>query len=133
MADPRVAAALWALRIVLYAGLFIGTGGSFFLAWFAPYGAVGRHRWVIALALVAGLAVTPVLVGLQGADALELPLTDLTGQAAWRTGLGTSFGMTAIGAALAMLAEPSPLRATCAVPPAGCPCSASPRRVSLWR
>lgn len=103
-ADPRVAAALWALRIVLYAGLFIGAGGSFFLAWFAPYGAVGRYRRVIAHALVAGLAVTPVLVGLQGADALELPLTDLTGQAAWRTGLGTSFGMTAIGAALAMLA-----------------------------
>jgi copper transport protein len=103
-ADPRVAAALWALRIVLYAGLFVGAGGSFFLAWFAPYGAVGWHRRVIALALAAGLVATPVLVGLQGADALELPLTGLAGRAAWRTGFGTSFGMTAIGAALAMLA-----------------------------
>lgn len=101
--DPGVAAALWTLRIVLYAGLFVGVGGSLFLAWLAP-GLPELSRTPSAIALMAGLLATPILVGLQGADALALPLSGLNSEATWRTGLGTSFGATAICAALAMLA-----------------------------
>lgn len=102
-ADPIVSAALWMLKIVLYVGLFAGIGGSYFLAWVAPARRDGG-RTAITIALLAGLAATPVLVGLQGADALELPLSGLANRMAWETGLGTSFGATAIVAACALFA-----------------------------
>jgi len=102
-ADPFVSAVLWAFKIVLYMGLFIGIGGSFFLAWLAP-GLKGGGRALIAVALVAGLVAIPVLVGLQGADALALPLSSLASGTAWATGLGTSFGATAAFAMFALFA-----------------------------
>ncbi len=112
-ANPRLAAtnttstavsvALWTLKFAFYVGLVIGIGGSFFLAWLAP-DVPDSGRSAIAVALVAGLFATPVLVGLQGVDALELPLSGLTSSVAWKTGLETSFGATAIAAACALFA-----------------------------
>jgi len=101
--DPAVSAALWSLKIIFYAGLAVGVGGSFFLAWLAP-GIPGDGRFIVATTLVAGLVTTLLLVGLQGADALELPLFGLASRIAWETGLGTSFGKTAIAAAIALFA-----------------------------
>ena len=43
-------------------------------------------------------------VGLQGLDALDLPLSGLAQKAAWETGLETSYGLTAIAAAFALFA-----------------------------
>jgi copper transport protein len=103
IADPAVSATLWALKAVFYVGLFVGIGGSFFLAWFAP-GVAGDGRSIVAATLVAGLVATPLLVGLQGADALELPLSGLSNRITWETGLTTSFGKTAIAAAIASFA-----------------------------
>ena len=100
--QPAVSAALWALKVVFYVGLFAGIGGSFFLAWLAPGFRGGRTA--IRVCLLAGLVATPVLVGLQGADALELPLSGLADWKAWKTGFETSFGVTAIAAACALLA-----------------------------
>ena len=100
--QPAVSAALWALKVVFYVGLFAGIGGSFFLAWLAPGFRGGRTT--IRVCLLAGLVATPVLVGLQGADALELPLSGLADWKAWKTGFETSFGVTAIAAACALLA-----------------------------
>lgn len=101
--DPVASATLWAFKVVLYIGLFIGIGGSFFLAWLVP-GLPGGGHVLIVIALVAGLVAVPVLVGLQGADALALPPAGLASGAAWTTGFGTSFGATAIAAAVALLA-----------------------------
>jgi copper transport protein len=103
IADPAVSTTLWALKAVFYIGLFVGIGGSFFLAWFAP-GTAGGGRSLVAATLVAGLIATPLLVGLQGADALELPLSGLSNRITWETGLATSFGKTAIAAAIALFA-----------------------------
>ena len=101
--DPLAAAATWSLSVILYIGLFVGTGGSFFLAWLAP-GLQGGSRTAIASALTAGLLATPLLVGLQGADALELTLSGLSDASAWKTGFSTSLGATALTAAVALIA-----------------------------
>jgi copper transport protein len=102
-ADPNVSVALWTLKLAFYIGLFIGLGGSFFLAWLAP-GPPRICQDAIAAAVLAGLGATPLLIGLQGLDALALPLSSLTNGRAWETGLATSFGVTAIVAAFAFFA-----------------------------
>ncbi len=109
-AQPVVSAALWALKVVFYMGLLAGTGGSFFVAWLGS-GVRGAGRTTVKLISLAGLVVTPVLVGLQGADALELPLSGLANRTAWETGFKTSFGATAIAAACALLAGLAALQA----------------------
>ena len=60
-----------------------------------------RRWWRV---IVAGLVATPVSVGLQGLDALDLPLSGLAQRLAWETGLETSYGLTAIAAAFALFA-----------------------------
>jgi copper transport protein len=97
--DPAVAAILWLAKAVIYIGLFVGIGGSFFAAWIARRPAV---RSSLASALAAGLLATVVAVGLQGLDALGLPASNLTDPIVWRTGLDTSFGTTAIVGACAL-------------------------------
>ncbi len=100
-AEWPVATALWLDKVVLYIGLFVGIGGVFFLSWIGP--ATGRVRNVVAAALGLGLLASPLLVVVQGLDALELPLSAVTNRSAWSAGLGTSFGDTAAIAAIAML------------------------------
>ena len=46
-------------------------------------------------ALLAALVATALAVGLQGADALGVPLAGLARAVVWRTGFETSFGATA--------------------------------------
>jgi len=101
--DRSVRQALWAVKVVIYAGLFIGIGGVFFRAWIAEPDASVSGPW-LAVAVVAGLVATPVSVGLQGLDALDLPLSGLAQRLAWQTGLDTSYGFTAITAAFALFA-----------------------------
>ena len=55
-------------------------------------------------ALVVGLIATPFSVGLQGLDALALPLRDIAHAAIWKTGLETAYGLTAIVAGFALFA-----------------------------
>jgi copper transport protein len=95
-----VRAALWAAKVIIYAGLFLGIGGAFFRSWF---GAKGSPSPFIAM-LAAGLVATPVSVGLQGLDALDLPPSGLAQEVTWRAGLGTAYGLTVITAASAMFA-----------------------------
>jgi copper transport protein len=101
--DRSVRAALWAAKVVIYVGLFIGIGGAFFRAWVADPASPASAPW-LAVALVAGLVATPASVGLQGLDALDLPLSGLLQKLAWETGLETSYGFTSIMAAFALFA-----------------------------
>jgi copper transport protein len=99
--EALVRDALWAARLVLYLALFIGVGGAFFLAW-APGGRAGER--IVGTTLVAGLIAAPLTVGLQGLDALELPLSGLGLRTVWETGLSTAYGPTAILAQFSLFA-----------------------------
>ncbi|CAN5235048.1 copper resistance CopC/CopD family protein [soil metagenome] len=101
--------AIWATRIVVYVGLFVGAGGAFFLAWMCMPALAGP-RSVVAAACLAGLSALALSVGLQGLDALAAPASDLALPAVWRAGIHGSFGAAAAIAALAMLAGPLSLR-----------------------
>ena len=100
---PFVRPALWAVKVVIYVGLFLGVGGAFFRAWIATPASRAAGRWIVTL-IAAGLVAVPLSAGLQGLDALELPLSGLTGALAWRSGLDTAYGLTAIAAAFALFA-----------------------------
>jgi copper transport protein len=89
------------------------SGNPGFLVWILGPRFRGDERksngtpWVdrVLVALIAvGLIVTPLLVGLQGLDALDLRLPALAQGQVWETGLGTSYGLTAIAAAVALFA-----------------------------
>jgi copper transport protein len=96
--------AIWATRIIVYLGLFVGAGGAFFLAWMRmPPGWRGL-RLAVAAASVAGLLALVVAVGLQGLDVLAASPSALALPAVWRTGARGSFGLAAAIAALALIA-----------------------------
>lgn len=100
-ADLNTSVALWAGKALLFVALFFGVGGAAFRA-LAPLPRVARG---IALGLAAtGLVLAPMTLGLQGLDALGLPLPALFEAAPWNAGLATSYGATAIVAAVAFLA-----------------------------
>jgi len=101
LADRGVRAALWAVRVVMYVALFVGAGGAFFAAWIADGAA--RRAWIVFV-LAAGLVAVALSVGLQGLDALDLPLSELQHKLAWEAGLATAYGATAVAAALALWA-----------------------------
>jgi copper transport protein len=100
LADRSVRVALWAGRVVIYVALFVGAGGAFFAAWIAD--GAGRRAWIVFV-LAAGLVAVALSLGLQGLDALDLPLSGLRHKLAWEAGLATSYGATAVVAALALL------------------------------
>jgi copper transport protein len=131
--DPIVRTAFWATKVVIYLALLIGIGGAFFRVWMDDAPAAhsrnggnpgflieilgprfrGDERkspgtpWVdrVLVALIAvGLIVTPLSVGLQGLDALDLKLPALAQKLVWETGLGTSYGLTAMTAMVALFA-----------------------------
>jgi copper transport protein len=91
--------AIWAGKMFLYAGLFLGIGGAFALAWLAR----GRDgfRFIAAFHLL-GLAAAPLSLGLQGLDALDAPLSHVADPAIWRAALSTSFAWTVLIAAIAL-------------------------------
>ena len=100
--DYSVRGAIWLSRICLYGALFFGVGGIFLIDWIG-----GRARVTGRAALTAigiGLVVTPLSIGLQGLDALGVPFSGLPSPAVWQSGFSTSYGMTAMIAAAALLA-----------------------------
>jgi copper transport protein len=102
VADRGVRVALWTAKLLIYAGLFIGVGGAFFRSWFAD--SVSRAPAACVLALAIGLIAAWLSIGLQGLDALDLPLSELRGRAVWEAGLVTSYGGTVILCVFAMIA-----------------------------
>ena len=100
-ADSPVRTAIWAVRVLTYVSLFFGVGGSFALAWLS----VDRTRasQVTGLAIVLGLLVIPLAVGLQGVDALGTSFSGLFTTTPWQAGLMTSYGSSAIVAFLSLV------------------------------
>lgn len=95
-----VRVAIWAVRMVLYLGLFLGAGGAFFLAVMAPGSSTGAGP--IRALLIAGLAAAPIALGLQGVDALGTELGGLLDGRTWRIAVGTSYVRTVLVAVLAL-------------------------------
>jgi copper transport protein len=98
--------ALWAAKLLVYVGMVVGIGGAFFLTWIELTWIETRARRapVVAALLAIGLIATPLSIGLQGLDALDLPIPKLMQAEVWRTGWETAYGLTALTAESAMLA-----------------------------
>jgi copper transport protein len=92
--DWPVRAAIWLCRMALYLSFFIGVGGLFFRSVIAGDDPHQPQRGLPAL-LVLGLIATPVSLGLQGLDALNLPLPEIGRIAVWRAAIGTTWVETA--------------------------------------
>jgi copper transport protein len=120
--DPAVKVAIWATRLLIYLGLFVGVGGASFIVVIAQARPLpGRAEWWIAGAMVAGLIASVLSVGLQGLDGLALPLTQAWRPDVWMSGLATSYGWTAAAAAVALLLGLATMHA--AKPPLGGLCA----------
>ena len=101
--EPAVKVAIWAAKLALYLGLFVGIGGVAFRALVAQGRSLpARARVWIAGAMGLGLAGAALSIPLQGLDAMALPLVQAWHPQAWATGLGTAFGLTAVIAAAAL-------------------------------
>jgi copper transport protein len=93
---------LWLSRLAMYAGLFFGAGGAFFLAWMTRGMALRSASLVVKATIGLGLVGTVLSIGLQGLDALDAPLAHVWRQTVWRAGLETTFGITATAAVIAL-------------------------------
>ncbi|MGN6311603.1 MAG: copper resistance CopC/CopD family protein [Xanthobacteraceae bacterium] len=100
--DNVLRGAIWLARIVTYLGLFIGVGGAFFAAWIGPRDAAAMRSIGVGVS-VAALVALALSVGLQGLDALGLPLSSLSNGDAWTIGVRGSFGHAAGFAAATLL------------------------------
>ncbi len=80
--DLPLRAAIWIGRVLLYAGLFLGVGGAFAMAWLTR---TREGEGFVIGALICGLAAAPVSLGLQGLDALGAPLSHFGDANVWRT------------------------------------------------
>lgn len=96
--DQAVSIALWAAKTALFIAMFVGIGGAYFSA-IAPL--PRRARTIVLVLSGLGAFVVPLTLGLQGLDALGLPIPSLMDVGVWRAGLATSYGATAIEATIA--------------------------------
>ena len=110
--DPAVMVAIWVARLLIYLGLFAGVGGATFIALIAQVRPLPgqAERW-IAAAMAGGLVAALLSLGLQGLDALALPLTQFWRPDAWASGFATSYGWTALIAVVALALGLASLRA----------------------
>nr|WP_244422846.1 CopD family protein [Bradyrhizobium sp. ORS 278] len=92
---------IWSARLALYAGLFFGVGGVFFLKWVGPVASVQR---ILIVVLGAGLVGAVLSVGGQGLDLLDLPLRGLLTPSPWASAANTSLIFTVLFTAFAMAA-----------------------------
>ncbi len=103
--DLSVRIALWAIKLVLYAGLFVGIGGTLYRAFIARSQDLPACAHAIMLAtLIAGALAAMTSIGLQGLDALARPFADIVTGEVWTSGLATSYRYTAEIATWAMIA-----------------------------
>lgn len=99
--DRTVRAGLWATKVALYAGLFVGIGGVFAIAWLFPRSRPGQGA--VAAALAVGFAGTALSSPFQGLDALGADAAHFLQLSVWSAGMGTSYGRTVLGMLVAVL------------------------------
>ncbi len=114
--DQALRGAIWLAKVVLYAGLVFCIGGEFCLSWVSP-GLPSGKRFATAM-MLCGLPAALLSLGLQGLDALDLPLAKIALPLVWETATATTFGWT-VAIAFAALAL-------------GLLALASPRAVARW-
>jgi copper transport protein len=100
--EMAVRIALWTAKVAVYIGLFVGIGGAFFRTWIADPATSTPRGWIMA-ALALGFVAVVYSVTFQGLDALDLPFMDALDPRTWEAGLSTSYGATAVAAAIALL------------------------------
>ncbi|WP_037085654.1 copper resistance CopC/CopD family protein [Neorhizobium vignae] len=98
--DWPVRAGLWAGKIALYIGLFLGVGGVFAIHWFAD--GSGKALRQTAVTLGVGFVGALLSAGFQGLDTVGEPISRLFAPAVWKAGMTTSFGPTVIFAIAAL-------------------------------
>jgi copper transport protein len=101
--NPSVRIAIWATRLVIYFGLFVGAGGAFFMAWISPRAVERGPKMASVATSVAALIALVLSLGWQGIDALGASPSAWLLPAVWRTGAHGSFGWSAAIAALALI------------------------------
>lgn len=106
--DWPVRISIWLTKVLLYVGLFVGVGGAFFTRWIG--GRSQSTQIVAASTTIVGLIAAFASIGLQGLDALGLPLPGVVQRSVWTTGFSTSYGTTAAIAAAALAAGLGSLR-----------------------
>jgi copper transport protein len=107
--DPVRDGAVWAARAALTGGVLFGVGGALFLAFAgtaAPPAARRAAGWALAFTAVASVPA----IGLQGLDALGLPLAGLADPAAWSAGLQLAYAVTVGGVLVATVLAAVSLR-----------------------
>lgn len=100
LSDPLTLFFVWLLRFLLFAGLFFGAGGAVFGV-FVPL-PIQSRLFVSGASLVGAVGAIGSL-GFLGLDALGLPVNQLFTALPWQTAFGTSFGMMAVLAVLAVM------------------------------
>jgi copper transport protein len=102
--DATVRMAIWLARFALYAAFFVGAGGAVFMNCIAAARVLPGHaEKIIVASLFAGLVLLPLSVGLQGLDALGVPLSWLARSGPWAAGFATAYGTTVLIAFAALL------------------------------
>ena len=109
--DRKLRIAIWLGKIVLYVGLLFGVGGVFYAAWIAHAPLSDATRNLLLVVLNGGLIAAVISVGLQGADMMELPLSEIRQTQLWAKGFATSYGAAASLAAAAIALALTALRA----------------------
>ncbi|WP_234831230.1 copper resistance CopC/CopD family protein [Rhodopseudomonas palustris] len=107
--DPARRTAIWLTGVFVELTLFTAVGGAVFAAWIAAAPLAGVGLVSAGLALL-GLAALIGSVGLQGLDALDLPLRHIRDVAVWRAGGTGSFGDAATLTGLAFVLALAALR-----------------------
>ena len=93
---------IWAARIALYVGLFLGIGALSFHAFIAPAPPLARRVSLAALGL--GLAAVVPSAALQGLDLMGAPVDRVADPEVWSAALSSTYMRTLIIGALAMAA-----------------------------
>jgi copper transport protein len=100
--DAPLRAAIWLARVVLYLGMFVGVGGAFYAGWIAVAPPAGWTACVARVALASGIFAALVSVGLQGADAVGVSLSNVGDLRIWKSGFATAYGVTLCIAVVAL-------------------------------
>lgn len=99
--DWAVRGWLWASKVALYIGLFVGIGGVFARRILMRDIEAGDR--IIVATLVLGAAGAIVSLGFQGLDALGAQASRLAEPVIWTTGMGTSYGPTIVTTLIAFV------------------------------